>query len=275
MTITVRPLSPALGAEVTGVDFRNELDEATRGQVMDAWLKHHVLVFPGQDLTDAEHVRFCEMFGDIQPERLSAHLADQTYSGVHFVSNARPDAILPEGEIEFHMDQMQYDRPARAMSLYGIEVPKAGGETRFSNCHLAYEALSEEMKQRVDGLKAENAYLHESPNRLRKVTEREPEAPHAIHPVVRTHPVTGRKAIHVSPLETDRILGVDPEESDRLLDALFGMVEQERFIYQHRWRVGDLIVWDNRCVAHARNDFDAANERRMLRRIAVMGEIPY
>ncbi len=275
MTISVRPLSQALGAEVTGVDFRNEIDATTRQEIMDAWRKYHVLVFPGQDLTDGEHVRFCEMFGEIQPERLSAHVADKTYAGVHFVSNARPDAILPDGEIEFHMDQMQYDRPARAMSLYGIEVPKSGGETRFSNCHLAFEALPDEMKRKVDGMKAENAYMHESPNRLRKVTAREPEAPHATHPVIRTQPETGRTAILVSPLETDRILGVDDEESDRLLDALFGMVEQDRFIYEHKWRVGDLIVWDNRCVAHARNDFDSANERRMLRRIAVMGEIPY
>jgi taurine dioxygenase len=275
MSLSVRPLSPALGAEITGVDLSADIDDATRSDILAAFLEYHLLVFPGQTLGDADHVRFCEIFGEIQPERLSAHVADKTYAGVHYVSNARPDAILPEGEIEFHMDQMQYDRPARAMSLYGIEVPKTGGETRFANCHLAYDALTDEMKRRVDGLKAECAYMHDSPNRLRKVTAREPEAPHAVHPVVRTHPVTGRKAIHVSPLETDRILGMGAEESDRLLDTLFGAVDQERFIYEHSWRVGDLIVWDNRCIAHARNDFDAVNERRMLRRIAVMGEIPY
>ena len=275
MTLNIERLSPVLGAEVTGIDFREPVDDATKAVILDAWLEHHLLVFPGQVLDDADHLRACEIFGAIQPERLNPHLADGANPAVHFVSNIREDGILPHGDIVFHMDQMQYDKPSQAMSLYGIEIPSAGGETRFSNSHLAYDALSDEMKQRLDGLRAENAYLYYSPNMMRKVTAREEEAPRAIHPVVRTHPVTGRKAIYVNRLLSDRIIGIDQAESDALLEMLFQLIEEDRFIYEHTWRVGDVIVWDNRSLLHARNTYDSENERRQLRRIAIVGDVPY
>jgi taurine dioxygenase len=275
MTLTVKRLSPALGAEVTGIDFREPINDATKSEILDAWLEHHMLVFPGQVLDDADHIRCCQIFGDIQPERLNPHLAAEANPAVHFVSNIRPDGILPHGDIVFHMDQMQYDKPSQAMSLYGIDIPSQGGETRFSNSHLAYDALPEDVKHRLEGLKGENAYLYYSPNMMRKVGEREPEAPRAIHPVVRTHPVTGRKAIYVNRLLTDRILDMDADESDDLLQMLFELVEEERFIYEHKWRVGDVIVWDNRSLLHARNTYDSANERRQLRRIAIVGDVPF
>ena len=275
MTLTVERLSPMLGAEVTGIDFREPVDEATKAEILDAWLEHHLLVFPGQVLDDADHLRCCGIFGDIQPERLNPHLADDANPAVHFVSNIRPDGILPHGDIVFHMDQMQYDKPSQAMSLYGLEIPSQGGETRFSNSHLAYDALPDDIKQRLEGLRGENANLYYSPNMMRKVGEREAEAPRAIHPVVRTHPVTGRKAIYVNRLLTDRILDMDPDESDALLQMLFELIEEDRFIYEHKWRVGDVIVWDNRSLLHARNTYDSENERRQLRRIAIVGDVPF
>ena len=175
MTLSIERLSPALGAEVTGVDLREPVDRATRAAILDAWYEHHMLVFPGQVLDDEEHLRACEIFGDIQPERLNPHLAADENPGVHFVSNIREDGILPHGDIVFHMDQMQYDKPSQAMSLCGIEIPSSGGETKFSNSHMAYDSLPDDLKQKLDGLRAENAYLYYSPNMMRKVTAREEE----------------------------------------------------------------------------------------------------
>ncbi len=275
MKITVTPLSDALGAEVFGVDLSAPLTDEETAAIRQAFLDHQLLIFSGQDMTDEDHVRLCELFGPVQPERMNPDLADKARPGIHFVSNTRPDAILPHGDIVFHMDQVQYETPCLAMSLYGIEVPSKGGETLFSNARAAYEALPDATKRRLDGLKCFNCYLYDSPNVLRRVTEREENAPRAIHPVVRTHPETGRKAIHVSRLSTDYIVDMDREESDALLDELFELMEEDRFVYMHKWRPGDLAIWDNRCVMHARNDYDSANERRLLRRIAVMGDRPY
>ena len=275
MTLHVEKLSPALGAEVTGIDLREPVSEKAKEAILEAWLDHHMLVFPGQVLDDSEHVRVCRIFGDIQPERLNPHLADDANPAVHFVSNVRENGILPHGDIVFHMDQMQYDKPSQAMSLCAIEIPSEGGETKFSNSHMAYDALPDDMKRKLEGLRAENAYLYYSPNMMRKVTAREEEAPRAIHPVVRTHPVTGRKAIYVNRLLSDRIIGMEEAESDALLETLFQKIEEEQFIYEHKWRVGDVIVWDNRSLLHARNTYDSENERRQLRRIAIVGDVPY
>ena len=275
MAIWIEELSPALGAEITGVDLREPVGDADREAIRDAWYEYHMVVFPGQILDDDEHLRVCGIFGEIQPERLNPHLADDENPGVHFVSNIREDGILPHGDIVFHMDQMQYDKPSQAMSLCGIEIPSSGGETKFSNGHMAYDALPDDVKQRLQGLRAENAYLYYSPNMMRKVTAREEEAPRAIHPVVRTHPVTCRKAIYVNRLLSDRIIGMDEAESDDLLEMLFLQIEQDRFIYEHTWRVGDVIIWDNRSLLHARNTYDSENERRQLRRIAIVGDVPY
>ena len=270
----VNLLPGALGAEITGIDLSGALDPAAVAAIRKAFLDRHLLVFPEQRLSDDDHVRVCEIFGPVQPERMNPDLADTAKPGVHFVSNTRPDAILPHGDIVFHMDQVQYETPCLAMSLYGIEVPSSGGETLFANAIAAYDSLSSEMKQRLASLKALNCYLYDSPNMLRRVTEREEHAPRAIHPVIRTHPETGRKTIHVSRLSTDYIVDLDTDESDALLETLFETLEENRFVYQHRWRQGDLVIWDNRCVMHARNDYDSVNERRLLRRVAVTGDRP-
>ena len=275
MEISVRPVSGALGASITGIDLSVVLDADQLAIIRQAFLDHHLLVFPDQNLGDDDHVRICEFFGPVQPERMNPDVADKAKPGVHFVSNTRPDAILPHGDIVFHMDQVQYETPCLAMSLYGIEVPSSGGETLFSNACAAYDTLSDTMKQRLATLKSFNCYLYDSPIVMRRVTGREENAPRAIHPVVRTHPETGRKAIHVSRLSTDYILDLDKDESDTLLEELFTTLENDRFVYQHAWSPGDLLIWDNRCIMHARNNYDSVNERRLLRRIAVMGDRPY
>jgi taurine dioxygenase len=156
--------------------------------------------------------------------------------------------------------------------LYAIELPREGGNTLFANMYSAYETLPADVQQQIAGLKAMNVYDYDRNPTVRGSTIRE-GVPHYAHPIVRTHTDTGRKALFVNRLMTDHILDVPRAESDRLLEFLFDHQEQRRFVYEHVWRAGDIILWDNRCSLHARTDFDS-HERRLLRRVAILGEKP-
>jgi taurine dioxygenase len=155
-----------------------------------------------------------------------------------------------------------------------MEIPSRGGDTLFANMYAAYEALPADLKVRLDGLKAENVYDYDEKTTTKRGSKIREGVKHFAHPVVRTHPVTQRKALYVNRLMTDHIVGMPPDESDATLNFLFDHSEQPRFVYTHKWKVGDLILWDNRCTQHARSDFDAT-ERRKLRRITVQGERPF
>ena len=159
-----------------------------------------------------------------------------------------------------------------ASMLYAIEVPGVGGNTLFANAYAAYEALSDDTKRRLDGRKAMHAYDYDSAA-MKRGTQIRDGVPHFAHPVVRTHPATGRKALYVNRLMTIAIEGLPEDESDRLLDFLFAHQENPAFVYEHVWRVNDLLMWDNRCALHARTDF-ANDERRLMRRVTVLGERP-
>jgi taurine dioxygenase len=191
------------------------------------------------------------------------------------ISNIREDGkpigALPDGEMQFHTDQCHQERPAMASMLYAIEVPSSGGNTLFSNCYLAYETLPSDIRRRIDGRKALNAYDYDnSATRRGQLAE---GVPSYAHPVVRTHPATGRKALYVNRLMTVRIEGLPEAESEDLLELLFAHQERREFIYEHVWRPGDLLMWDNRCTLHARTDFSPA-ERRLMRRVTILGEKP-
>ncbi len=205
---------------------------------------------------------------------------DQTYQpGVMLVSNIRengkPIGVLPDGEMFFHSDQCYAERPTMATLLYAVEIPSQGGNTLFANMYAAYDSLPDETKQRLDGLTAMNVYDYATNATVRRpgVPAMQPDAPSYAHPVVRTHPATRRKALYVNRLMTDHIVGMPRADSDRLLETLFDHQEQRRFVYEHVWRPGDLIMWDNRCTLHARTDFPST-ERRLLRRVIVQGDKP-
>jgi taurine dioxygenase len=192
------------------------------------------------------------------------------------ISNIREDGkpigALPDGEMHFHTDQCHQERPAMASMLYAIEVPSVGGNTLFANGYKAYETLPAEVKRRINGRKALNAYDYDNAS-MKRGTRLAEGVPSCVHPVVRTHPATGRKALYVNRLMTVRIEGLPEEESDVLLELLFAHQEQRQFVYEHVWRPGDLLMWDNRCTLHARTDF-SANERRLMRRVTILGEKP-
>ena len=273
--IRVRPLSNALGAEISGIDLRRPLGPETISTVKEAWNDHLVIVFRDQDLTQEDQERFCGYFGEMEVVKSSRSLDDDN-PHILFVSNVQEEGkrtVLENGEMWFHSDQCYYECPVSATVLYAIEIPRVGGNTLFSNCYTAYETLPADLKSRIEGRTALHAYDY-GPEMQVKLGPRSADAPQFAHPVVRTHPETGRRAIYVNRLMTEHIEDVDEAESDELLSRLFDHVERPEFIYEHIWRPGDLLMWDNRCTLHARTDFDPA-ERRMLRRMTVKGDRPY
>jgi taurine dioxygenase len=270
----VRPLSPALGAEIVGVDLSQKLDEGTAARILSAWHEHLVVLFREQDLTEEDEVRFAETFGE--PARIHTQQFVRTHPAVMLISNIREDGkpigALPDGEMHFHSDQCHQERPAKASMLYSIEVPSQGGNTLFANGYKAYERLPDDIKRRIEGRRALNAYDYDRAA-TKRGTELAEGVPHYVHPVVRTHPETGRKALYVNRLMTIRIEGLPTEESEELLNLLFDHQERREFIYEHVWQPRELIMWDNRCTLHARTDF-SAGERRLMRRVTILGEKP-
>jgi taurine dioxygenase len=271
----VVPLSPALGAEIRGVDVSVSLEEHVFKEIQDAWHAHLVIVLRGQTLDEDAQVRFAERFGGLSPIHTGHH--SEGNKAVMYIGNRTKDGkmvgALPLGEMQFHSDQCYQERPAMATMLYSIEIPSAGGNTLFANGYKAYEALPAEVKQELAGKKAVNVYDYGGGVLERKAMVSPVAGVSHAHPVVRTHPATGRRSLYVNRLMTHHIEGLPEEESARLLDLLFDTLERPEFVYEHRWRVGDLLLWDNRCTLHARRDFDP-NEPRWMRRVTIRGDKP-
>ena len=277
-SLTVRPLSPAIGAAIGGIDLAAPLDEPTFKAIERAWHDHCIILFRGQDLDEEQQVAFCARFGPLvgsykadAPRRAGQH------PSIMYISNIRENGqligSLPDGEMMFHSDQSHVEKPAMASMLYAMEIPSHGGDTLFANMYKAYETLPPELRAKLDGLTAENVYDYSDSTTTKRGSKIREGVKHYAHPVVRTHPITRRKALYVNRLMTDHIVGLPRDESEKLLNFLFDHSEQDRFVYAHKWQVGDLMLWDNRCSMHARTDFDAS-ERRKLRRITVQGEKP-
>jgi taurine dioxygenase len=270
----IRALAPAIGAEIIGVDLSEPMSDAVFAAVLDCWHRHNVILFRDQHLTEDDQVRFGERFG---PPAVS-HTRRYTTKNpaVMLISNIRENGqligALPDGEMHFHTDQCHQERPAMASMLYALEIPSTGGNTLFANAYLAYETLPQPLKKTIEGRKGLNAYDYDNASMKRGTKPRE-GIPSYWHPIVRTHPATGRKALYVNRLMTVAIEGLPDAEGDALLNALFDHQEQRQFIYEHIWQPHDLLMWDNRCTLHARTDFSAA-ERRLMRRLTILGEKP-
>ncbi len=272
--IDVIPLNEHVGAEIRGVDFSRQIDSAVRDEIYAAWLKHLVLVIRDQDLTADDQRRFTLMFGEIQPPRSRPGQRDPN-NPVMWIANATIDGQrgeLPEGDMQFHADQCYYENPAKGAVLYGIEIPSKGVNTLFSSTYAAYDSLSSELHERAERMQVLFLYDYEK-NANRKVPTDLADAPRYIHPAVVLHPETGRCCLLVNRLMADSVVGLPRAESDRIIEELCQASERPEQIYEHVWRPGDLLIWDNRCTLHARTDFDPA-ERRVLRRMAIRGQRP-
>jgi len=267
MSYQTVPLSPALGAEVKGID-PTQIDDVGAEALYQLWLEYHVLVIRNCSLTENDLVRFAGHFGPIEKARKMSALA--TRPEIMVISNIRDGeaalGALPDGELFWHFDRIHQKVPNKAGVLHSIELPSKGGETRFSNMCKAYEALPEETKGKLEGLTALHTYQYGQTTSTNKQLSE--DTPSAVHPVFRTIPETGKKALYVCRLMTDRIMELSEAESKSLLDELYDHCERSEFIYEHQWKVGDTLIWDNRCVLHARNDFNE-NERRLLKRVTV------
>jgi len=274
MTLQTRPLSDAIGVEVLGVDLAGDISENLFAEIRQAWLAHRVLLFRDQDIDHPTQTAFARRFGDIQVVRSATHLVGESQEVMH-VSNRPVDGkpgILPDGEMMFHTDQCYYEIPSRMTMLFAIAIPSNGGNTLFLDTIKAYAALPEAMKARLAGLKGHNVYDYDGSPTLR-ADGHSADAPQFDHPIVIRHPETGAPCLYANRLMTDHIVGLDRAESDELLLELFERAENGDFIYEHVWRPGDLVLWDNLATMHARTDFDPA-ETRTLRRATVAGERP-
>ena len=272
--IEIIPLSRHVGAEVRGVDASGDIDGATASALYAAWLKHHVLVLRGQKLTVEDQRRFTNLFGEIQPPRSRPGERDPNnpimYIGNMSVDGQRPE--LPEGDMQFHADQCYYENPTKAGVLYALEIPSRGGNTLFASTAAGYDSLAPDLRAAADRLQVLFLYDYEK-NANRKAPTDWADAPRHVHPAVVVHPETGRRGLLVNRLMADSIIGMARAESDAILERLCQATEHPEHIYEHEWRVGDLLIWDNRAVLHARTDFDPA-EKRLLRRMAIRGARP-
>jgi len=276
--VEVRPLSPALGAEIGGVDLTQPLDDATFAEILKAWHDHSLILLRGQTFDEDQQVAFGRRFGEVAPWSRFADKQAGQHPYIMLVTNMKKDGqfvgSLPEGEIEFHSDGIYIEKPSAATMLHAVAIPSQGGQTAFASMYKAYETLPADLKAKLEGLKARHAFTYNSQKKDENDRKKAAEDTASYeHPVFRTHPATGRKALYVNRLMTRYIEGLDPKESEDLLTLLFDHQEQSQFIYEHVWRPGDILMWDNRCTLHARTDF-SADERRLMRRVTILGEKP-
>ena len=279
MTLDIAKLAPAIGAEIRGIDLNREQSPETIAAINRIWLEHVILLFRGQDLTPERQIRVTRWFGELghlaRPKEYRTSGHDELPDGVMLISNIRengePIGALPDGEMMFHHDMMHAEVPHKATMLYAVEIPSTGGNTLFANGYAAYDTLQDEIRRPLEGRRAFHHYNYGS---VKKGDDKgTPAFAQSNHPVFRTHDQTGKKAVYVNRLMTEGILDMDQEEADELLAAVFDHSERQEFVYEHEWRVGDLLLWDNRCSMHARTDFPV-NERRLLWRTTVSGDGP-
>ena len=278
----IKPLSANTGAEVTGVDLTC-LAEAEWQQMLQAYRQQSLLVVRGQkDLLKQTQIAFSERFGELELPIRKDYLGTD-FAALHVVNNMGPDgkpkgtkALDNPGNYFWHTDASYMQRPASTTLLYAIKIPETGGDTNFANMQSAYEALPAQMQDRIKDLKAIHSWeqsRHNSGSRLASEEEKL-AAPPVAHPLVRTHPETERKGLYLGN-HTSHIEGMDVEEGRALLKELLVHATQPQFVYRHQWRVGDLVIWDNRSLLHkATDDFDMSNVPRILHRTVVQGTVP-
>ena len=292
MTLEVRRVGNALGAEIGNIDLAGMISDQTVREIKAAWHEHLVLVFPGQKLTNEQHIAFSRNFGDLEVHP-SGKYTLKSHPEILLLTNKKDAAgnyiSLRDGGTEWHSDLSYMKLPSRASLLYSIDVPKDGGDTEWANMYLAYDVLPQKLKQRIAPLRAVHQLEAAANHRLkppdtvfqqgvkgsmwdRKSAEAAARTPNVTHPIVRTHPDTGRKALFVNRRFTLWIEDMSREASEELLLELFDYSERREHVYRHRWTKGDLLMWDNRCTIHLACGGVPDSQIRTMQRTTVLGE---
>jgi len=279
--LQIRRLTPHLGAELIGVDLRADLDADAFAAIYRAFLDHQVLLLGAQDLPPGDQVRFARRFGDVQIHVMNQYHADghpELYRLSNLDENGRPNGRHPDkGTLEWHTDGSWQRVTGQATIIYSEVVPRVGGETHFCDMYGAYERLSPAWKRRIAGLRAVHNLDFSRTRRHGEdpmTDEQRRKVPPVDHPIVRTHPETGRQSIFLGD-HAEYIVGMDYDAGRTLIEQLNEMAVHSDLTYTHRWTPGQLIVWDNRCLLHRATPFDMEREGRVIRRCTVVGEVPH
>jgi taurine dioxygenase len=282
MTLSIKNLDAALGAEISGIDLSAPLGASDVAAIEDVWRERLVVVFHGQTLTDPQLIAFSENFGALDPPGpnpygepfIKQHPELNVISNV--VENGKPIGNLGDGEAVWHADMTYVEVPPKAAMLHALEVPppEAGGSTYFANMFAAYASLPAELKQAAEGKIAVHDASTNSAGLLRKGYQKVTDVRQTVgarHPLVRVEPHTGRKALFLGRRPNAYVVGLDVPKSDALLDALWAHATQPHLAMCHRWQVGDLLMWNNLSVLHRRDPFDPST-RRVMHRSQIKGE---
>jgi taurine dioxygenase len=277
--VTVIPTGKALGAEIQGIDLRT-VDSNDFAGIYRAWLDNSVLLFRGQKLTDEDLIAFSERFGDLDwaPVQESGRRFVDGHPEIYVVSNVMengaPIGSLGAGEATWHTDMSYLPDPPKASILYALEVPLSGGNTYFNSMYRAYEFLPDAVKKRVEGKTLKHDATYNSGGYVRQgitAIDDPITSPGTYHPLVCTHPETKRRVLYLGRRRNAYIEGLSLQESESLLDELWSHANREELEWCNEWRVGDLVLWDNRCTMHRRDPFDATS-RRVMHRTQIKGE---
>ena len=277
--ITVVPSGRALGAEIRGIDLRKITDDDFAA-IHQAWLANLALLFRGQQLTDADLIAFSQRFGglDYAPIQETGRRFVEGYPEIYVVSNVMengaPIGSLGAGEATWHTDMSYLVDPPKASMLYALEVPPSGGNTYFSSMYAAYESLPDELKRRIESLQLKHDGTYNSGGYVRQgvnAVDDPVSSPGTYHPLVCRHPETKRRLLYLGRRRNAHIKGLSLADSEALLDELWSYAVRDDISWHNQWRVGDLVMWDNRCTMHRRDPFDATS-RRVMHRTQIKGE---
>lgn len=280
--ISVVPITKHIGADIIGIDLTQTISDDQFAQIHDAWMQHLVLRFRGQNMSKEQLQAFSRRFGELDKAPINTRGKPwvEGFPDMAVMSNIKVDGqsigSLGYGEAVWHTDMSYNDITPSGALLYGVEVTKSGGETGFLNMYHAYETLPADLRAAIEGKSIKHDASRNSAGDLRagfKAVTDPREAPGAVHPVVVRHPVTGRKALFLGRRPFAYVMGMSLEDSEALLNRLWAHASQENLAWFQKWKVGDLLIWDNRCVMHKRTAFDAS-ERRLLYRTQIKGVRP-
>jgi taurine dioxygenase len=277
-SFSVTPLSAHTGAEVAGLDVSGPVDEETHARLNQAFLDHAVIAIRDQRLNAPQFLEAMKIFGEIFLQH-NPRFAVPECPQIHYISNQEK---LEDGRVYipgegYHTDHSNDIEPPKATALYAVKLPKSGGDTQFVNMYEAYDALPEDIKKRIEGLQARHVYQSKySERKLPRLAEerRQIASESVVHPIVRKHPGTGRKAIYINPIRIEEIVGMSEREAVLLLDELLEHATQEKFQYRHKWKAGDVVIWDNRCLMHKANGDYPVSDVRYLYRVMLKGDRP-